>query len=263
MSKELKNKTAIICGGTEGIGFAIAKLFASNGCNLVIISHNEENLKKTSISLENAFKTKVDYLIADLNNTDALRIVLDDFFSESKILINILVNNVRGPMPAILYKSNIEILKEVFERHVISNQIITSKVVEKLVSKKKPGRIINICDNTSIAPYPSLGLSSIRAAEISWALSLSLELASFGITVNNILPGPTDTTGLKQIINIIAENQNISYEEKRNEILDSLPLKRFARPEEIANVALFLASEKSSYITGSNIKVDGGFNINL
>ncbi len=150
-----------------------------------------------------------------------------------------------------------------FERHIISNHIIANALIENFLSKKNTGRIINICDNTSIAPYPSLGLSAIRAAEISWALTLALELAQHGITVNNILPGPTDTLGLEEIIKIIAKEQNVSYEAKRDEIINSLPMKRLALPEEIAYVALFLASEKASYITGSNIKVDGGFNVSI
>jgi 3-oxoacyl-[acyl-carrier protein] reductase len=260
---DLEKKTAVVCGGTQGIGYAIAKLFAANGCNLLLITHNENKLRKVQDEIIKSFSVKVEYLVADFNNSDEVQKVVDRFFKGSDITIDILINNVRGPMPAVLFKSDITLLREVFERHIISNHIITNAVVENILSKKNTGRLINICDNTSIAPYPSLGLSAIRAAEISWALTLSLELAPLGITVNNILPGPTDTHGLEKIIKIIAKEQNVSYEAKRNEIINTLPMKRLALPDEIANVALFLASDKASYITGSNIKVDGGFNVSI
>ena len=133
--------------------------------------------------------------------------------------------------------------------------------VKSMISQNISGKIINICANTSIAPYPELGLSSIRAAEIYWAKSLALELAQYQITVNNILPGPTDTDGLKNIIKILAQKEGITYEEKSSQIIKTLPFKRYAKPIEIAHAALFLASDNASYITGANIKVDGGFNI--
>lgn len=260
---ELENKTAVVCGSTQGIGYAIAKLFAANGYNLLLITHDEEKLKKVKDEINKLFTVKVEYLVADFNDSDEVQEVVDSFLRRSDIKIDILVNNVRGPMPAVLFNSKKTLLREVFERHIISNHIITNAVIKNFLSKKNTGRIINICDNTSIAPYPSLGLSAIRAAEISWALTLALELAPYGITVNNILPGPTDTPGLEKIMKILAKEQNVSYEAKKNEIINSLPMKRFALPEEIANVALFIASEKASYITGSNIKVDGGFNVNI
>lgn len=258
---ELKNKTAIVCGSTQGIGRAIANIFADNGCNLILITHDEAKLRQVQQEIIDKFGVEVEYLVIDFNNSEQVKNVANGYFDNFSKKIDILVNNVRGPLPASLVNSNKEALIEVFGRHIISSHEITSVVIKNMLHYKTSGRIINICDNTSIAPYPALGLSAIRAAEIAWGQTLSIELAKFGITVNNILPGPTYTPGLEKIIRIIAQNEGISYEEKLNEILISLPLRRMARPEEIANVALFLASEKSSYITGSNIKVDGGFNV--
>lgn len=258
---ELKNKTAIVCGSTQGIGLAIAKLFAANGCNLILVTHDEEKLRKVKQEIITEYSIKTDYLVADFNDSKGVRDVLGASLINADLKIDILVNNVRGPMPAVLVNTNDELFREVFERHVLSNHEITAIVSKNMIQHNISGRIINICDNTSLAPYPSLGLSSIRAAEIAWGQTLSKELAKYGITVNNILPGPTDTPGLEKIIRIIAENEGMSYESKLSDILKSLPFKRLARPEEIAHVALFIASEKSSYVTGSNIKVDGGFNV--
>ena len=260
---ELQNRTAIVCGCTQGIGYEIAKLFAANNCNLVLVSHDEEKLFNLQNALSSEFSVKTEYLVADFNDSYKVRDVIETYLINSRNKINILVNNTRGPMPAFLYVSRKELLREVFERHVISSHEITQVVINNMIEHNLSGKIINICDNTSLAPYPGLGLSSIRSAEIAWGLTLAKELAKFGITVNNILPGPTDTAGLKKIIKIIAQNEGKSYEDKLKEIINSLPFKRFAHPSEIANVALFLASDKSSYITGSNIKVDGGFNLTI
>ena len=257
---ELSGKKAIICGGTLGIGDAIAKLFASKGCDLVLISHNKSNLKARQEEIINKFKVKVEFLIADFDNNNLVKKVISNYFLENND-INILVNNVGSHFPNKIIDSSSVLLRKVFERHVLSAHEITLATVKSMISQNISGKIINICANTSIAPYPELGLSSIRAAEIYWAKSLALELAQYQITVNNILPGPTDTDGLKNIIKILAQKEGITYEEKSSQIIKTLPFKRYAKPIEIAHAALFLASDNASYITGANIKVDGGFNI--
>jgi 3-oxoacyl-[acyl-carrier protein] reductase len=121
------------------------------------------------------------------------------------------------------------------------------------------GRIINIISTSVKIPLKGLGVSNtVRGAMASWSKTLATELAPFGITVNNILPGATSTDRLKQIIEGKAEKQNESADDVSKEMLAEIPMKRFATPEEIAFAASFLASEYASYITGINMPVDGG-----
>ena len=121
------------------------------------------------------------------------------------------------------------------------------------------GRIINIISTSVKQPIPGLGVSNtIRGAVASWAKTLAAELGPFGITVNNILPGATETARLASIIDTKAEDMNQSAEIVAEELKNAIPMKRFARPEEIANVAGFLASDLASYVTGINLPVDGG-----
>ena len=117
----------------------------------------------------------------------------------------------------------------------------------------------NIVDTIYHTPYPGLGLSTVRASEVSWAKALSFEVAKDGITVNNILPGPTDTDGFKEVMKIIAVEKGVSYEEFKQSVIELVPVKRFAAPSEIANAALFLASREAAYVTGTNLTIDGGF----
>jgi 3-oxoacyl-[acyl-carrier protein] reductase len=126
------------------------------------------------------------------------------------------------------------------------------------------GRIINIISTSVKIPLKGLGVSNtIRGAVANWSKTLANEVAPWGITVNNILPGATATDRLKQIIEGKAQKQNHSVDEITNEMLSEIPMNRFAQPEEIAYAAAFLASEYAAYITGTNLPIDGGRTGNL
>lgn len=258
MKVDLKNRTAIVCGSTQGIGKAIAEKFAENGCNLILISRNEKLLSKISNEIAINFNINCSYITADFENSKSLQFKLNSFFKKNLSNVDILVNNVRGPVPSTVQYITGDNIHKVIEKHLVCNQILVNMVLKKMI-KKKYGRIINIVDTIYHTPYPGLALSSVRASEISWSKALSFEIAKHGITVNNILPGPTETAGLKKILSILAKKKGISFEKFKNEVIDSVPLKRFALPSEIANVALFLASDEASFITGTNIRIDGGF----
>jgi 3-oxoacyl-[acyl-carrier protein] reductase len=121
------------------------------------------------------------------------------------------------------------------------------------------GRIINIISTSVKKPIQGLGVSNtIRAAVANWARSLAMDVGTAGITVNNVLPGYTDTDRLKSLISSMADSGNVSEEEVRNSLIGNVPLGRLAEPVEQANLIAFLASEAASYITGTSIAVDGG-----
>lgn len=127
------------------------------------------------------------------------------------------------------------------------------------MKKNNYGRIINIISTSVKIPINNLGVSNtIRGAVASWAKTLSNEVAQYGITVNNVLPGYTDTERLSILIENASKKSNKPVNEVREEWINSVPSKRFARPEEVANAVAFLASEQASYINGINLPVDGG-----
>jgi 3-oxoacyl-[acyl-carrier protein] reductase len=142
--------------------------------------------------------------------------------------------------------------------HLLNNQILVKKVVEGM-KKNSFGRIINIISTSVKAPIPGLGVSNtIRAAVANWAKTLSLELGIFGITVNNVLPGFTNTNRLNSLINKKAEVQGKSVDEVASQMKKSVPMNRFGNSNEVANAVVFLSSIKASYINGINLPVDGG-----
>jgi 3-oxoacyl-[acyl-carrier protein] reductase len=142
--------------------------------------------------------------------------------------------------------------------HLLNNQILVKKVVEGM-KRNSFGRIINIISTSVKAPIPGLGVSNtIRAAVANWAKTLSLELGIYGITVNNVLPGFTNTTRLNSLINKKSEVQGKPIDEVASQMKKSVPMNRFGSSNEVASAVVFLSSTKASYINGINLPVDGG-----
>ena len=258
MNVDLKGFTAIVGGCTQGIGKAIAEKFADNGANLVLLARNRQKLESLAYELQERYGVETLVVVADFDNPDELDQKITEFFTTYTSSIDILVNNVRGPMPADLLDITPLQMHRVLQRHIVCNHTLALHVIPRM-RKKQYGRIINIVDTIYHTPYPGLGLSTVRASEVSWAKALSFEVAKDGITVNNILPGPTDTDGFKEVMKIIAVEKGVSYEEFKQSVIELVPVKRFAAPSEIANAALFLASREAAYVTGTNLTIDGGF----
>ncbi|MDP7430930.1 MAG: SDR family oxidoreductase, partial [Flavobacteriales bacterium] len=145
-----------------------------------------------------------------------------------------------------------------FRMHLVNNQILAQKVVEGM-KKDGFGRIINIISTSVKAPIPGLGVSNtIRAAVANWAKTLSIEVGAYGITVNNVLPGFTDTNRLKTLIIKKSSVQGKTEEEIANAMKSSVPANRFGQANEVANAVAFLCSPAAAYINGINLPVDGG-----
>lgn len=258
MEITLKNKTAIVCGSTQGIGYAIAKLFWEFGASLILIARNEDKL----IEIKNSFeKNKLDsqqninYIVADFDNPNELNAKLQSYpFSQ----IDILINNTGGPNAGMAHTSKVEDYELAFKRHLVCNQILVQNVVETM-KQHKFGRIINIISTSVKQPLDNLGVSNtIRGAVANWSKTLANELGQFNITVNNILPGATSTERLENIIKNKANKINVDSQKVTEEMVGEIPLNRFAEPEEIAYGALFLASELGNYVSGINLPIDGG-----
>jgi 3-oxoacyl-[acyl-carrier protein] reductase len=255
MNIDLKGKRAIVCGSTRGIGRAVAVELASLGAELVLIARNEDELKKLISSLSPGKNHR--YVVADFDNPDELKAKTLAHLKEFGP-VHILVNNTGGPPGGPITEALPEAFEKTFTNHLICNQILAQAVLEGM-KKEKYGRIINIISTSVKQPLKGLGVSNtIRAAVGNWSKTWSNEVAQFGITVNNVLPGATRTDRLVSIIEAKAKKTGLTEKNIEEEMLNEIPMNRFASPEEIANAVAFLASPAAAYITGINIPVDGG-----
>ena len=257
MELNLSGRTALVCGSTQGIGRACARQLAAMGAHIVILARNKEALIVEKAELDRINKLNNDYLVADFSDWREVEHVIKNFIAERNP-INILVNNNGGPPSGPITDARPEAFESAFTQHLICNQVLVQAVVDEMI-KANYGRIINIISTSVKAPLHGLGVSNtIRAAVANWSKTLANELGQYGITVNNVLPGATMTGRLSQIIGNKANRQNLTPDEIQAEMLAEIPLKRFAKPEEIADAVAFLASPAAAYITGINLPVDGG-----
>lgn len=258
MNLDLTGKNAVVCGSTQGIGRAIAIQLASMGANILLIARNEGKLKEVKAELDLSKGQKHHFLVVDFSIPPQLKLMLEDFIEINEIKFNILINNTGGPAGGPIENAKPEEFAQAFSNHLICNQILVQAVKEGM-KEDGYGRIINIISTSVKQPLNGLGVSNtIRGAVANWSKTLANELGQYGITVNNVLPGATDTVRLKSIIENKAQKTGESIETIQNQMADEVPLKRIAQPEEIANAVAFLASPAASYINGINVPVDGG-----
>lgn len=258
MNINLKNKNALVCGASKGIGFAIAKQFAESGANVTIVSRSKENIENALKELPNNGEQNHSGIPADFNNPHR---AIDDILGEieDNETFHILVNNSGGPKAQELLKSRPADFYDAFNSHIIMSHLLAQNLIPKM-KVLHYGRIINIISIGAKQPIDNLGVSNtIRGAMMSWSKTLANEVAEFGITVNNLLPGQTRTQRLDNLIENEANRINISHEEVIQKMVSSIPVGRLGKAEDLANIATFLASDLSSFINGISIAVDGGF----
>jgi 3-oxoacyl-[acyl-carrier protein] reductase len=255
MNLNLNNKNALVCGSTAGIGKATALALAAEGVNVTLIARNEDKLKQVLSELPS--HRNHNYIVADFSNPIELKEKVANFISKNHGF-HILVNNTGGPRSGAILTATLEEFENTFTQHLKCNHILVQEAVPFMKSEGF-GRIINVISTSVKEPIPGLGVSNtIRNAVANWSKTLSFEIGEFGITVNNVLPGFTDTERLNEIINIKAEREGTTFNEMSEIMKGYTPAKRFAKPEETANAITFLASEAASYINGINLPVDGG-----
>lgn len=255
MNLNLKNKNALVCGSTAGIGKATAIALSNEGVNVTLVARNENKLKEVISQLSP--EGHHNYIVADFSNPMELKENISVFISKHHGF-HILVNNTGGPRSGDILSATLEQFENTFTQHLKCNHVLAQSVVP-FMQKERFGRIINIISTSVKEPIPGLGVSNtIRGAVGNWSKTLSIELGEFGITVNNILPGFTETERLNEIINVKAQKEGTSFKNMAEIMKSYSPSKRFAKPEETANAIVFLASEAASYINGINLPVDGG-----
>ena len=257
MNLNLSGKTALVCGSSQGIGKASAIELALCGANVILVARNVEALKETLKYLDVSKGQKHNYLVADFQMPDLLKTIVEDFVAINGA-VHILVNNIGGPASGLIQNAKVEEFLQAFNNHLICNHILMQAVIEGM-KRENYGRIINIISTSVKVPLKNLGVSNtIRAAVANWSKTLATEVASFGITVNNVLPGATLTGRLQSIIETNSINKNKTIDEVQAEMIKEIPMARFADASEIANAVAFLASPAAAYITGINVPVDGG-----
>lgn len=250
----LGGKTALVAGSTQGIGKAVALELARAGANIILLARNESKLEQVLAELDSSQNQRHRYLVADFSEPATLQKALDHLQEN----VHILVNNTGGPAAGKAIDSQPQAFLQAFQAHLICNQILVQTLVDGM-KQENYGRIINIISTSVKQPLKNLGVSNtIRGAVANWAKTLANELASWGITVNNVLPGATWTARLESLIQKNAQNKGMSFDEAQQEMLTEIPMGRFARAEEIAYGVVFLASAQAAYITGTNLVIDGG-----
>lgn len=256
MNINLANKKTLVGGSTRGLGKAIALQMAACGATVTLMARNEEKLKETIILLPTPLNQIHNYLVTDFANFEGFKSDINKYFENNSI--DILVNNTNGPSAGTVFeKSDLDY----FAAFQLLFQTTCYVTTQALVSMRKQhfGRIINVCSITVKEPLPHLVLSNtMRSAVVSWAKTLSTEVAVNNITVNNILTGYFDTERLNEIIHHQANINNISTESQKKNMEANIPFKRLGKPEEYGHLVAFLASDYASYITGTSIPIDGG-----
>ena len=247
MSNLLQNKVAVITGANRGIGKCITETFAANGADIIacmraVSSETEKWIKY----LELKFNVSVNCVKLDLENEESIKKTIQEIFSISK-RIDVLVNNAGIANGALFQMTPISELRRIFEINFFS-QIVFSQGIAKIMIRNKSGSIINLSSTAAFIPDPgTLAYGSSKSAFVRASQSMANELGKSNVRVNVIAPSVTKTDMFQQMST-----------QAREKLIDSSAFKRAAEPEEVANVALFLASEMSSFITGQVIRVDGG-----
>lgn len=254
---ELLNKHAVVCGSTQGIGLESAKLMALRGAKVTLVARSEEKLQAALSELDSSNGQAHDYLVADFSNPDGLKTAIESFVAVGN-KPHILVNNTGGPKGGLIIDADVSEFVNTFNQHLICNHILVQGLVPGM-KENGEGKIINVISTSVKQPLNGLGVSNtIRGAVANWSKTLANELGQFNITVNNVLPGATNTGRLNSIAEVKAGKTNQTVEEVLGAMAELSPMQRIAEPSEVAEAIAFLASSRASYINGINIPVDGG-----
>ena len=258
MDLGLENKVALVAAASRGLGRAVAEELAAEGAQLVICSRSEEKINRAAKEIAEATRAKVLAVAADVSNHEDVKRLID-FAIERLGRIDILVTNAGGP-PAGKFENFTIQDWEAATRLLLHSSVDLARQVLPGMKERGWGRILNITSIAVKQPVDNLILSnSLRAAVTGFARTLANEVAPFGVTVNNILPGYTRTERVEDLSRMMAAKEGITPEDFISRWEKEIPMRRIGEPREFAALAAFLVSERASYVTGTSIPVDGGW----
>lgn len=245
-NNDLAGRAALVCGGSQGIGLAAARALAARGAAVTVVARSAPPPED-----------RLGFLRADLERIEDLIPSLERQLAEPPAF-HILVNNSGGPPPGPIAAATAEQLLAAFRQHVLASHLLTQWVLPAMRAHGY-GRVVNVISTSVREPIPGLGVSNtIRGATASWAKTLSREVGTFGVTVNNVLPGATRTARLEAIVRRKADAVGTTPAAIEEQMRAEIPLGRIAEPGEVGEVIAFLASPAAGYISGASIPVDGG-----
>lgn len=256
MDLDLNGRHALVCGASEGIGRAAAHELAALGAHVTVLARREAALRDVVRALPTAAGQEHDACAADLADLASLRSTLKTLVAHRPV--DILVNNTGGPPGGTAHEAAVDAYLDAFNRHLVAGQTLVQAVLPHMRAQRW-GRIVNVVSTSVREPIPGLGVSNtVRGAVAGWAKTLSRELGPDGITVNNVLPGFTETGRIDQIVRDRAARESRDEAAVRADMAAGVPARRFARPEETGGVIAFLCSPAAAYVTGVSLPVDGG-----
>jgi 3-oxoacyl-[acyl-carrier protein] reductase len=258
MDLGLKDRVAVVAAASRGIGFACARELAREGARVFLCSRDAGHASDAARKIHEETGADVAGIACDVTNDAEVKAFVS-LAVERAGRIDVCVTNAGGPPAKVFAETDLDVFRQVFELNALS-AIRFAKLVLPGMLERKWGRIINITSVSVKQPIDGLVLSNtVRAGLTGWAKTVSNEVASEGVTVNNVAPGYTLTERQDEL----AEVRGKAAGKSKQEIIDSwalqAPMRRMAEPEEIAAAVAFLASERASYITGVTLQVDGGW----
>jgi 3-oxoacyl-[acyl-carrier protein] reductase len=257
MNLDLSGKTALVCGASQGLGLACATELALLGATVIAVSRSDDKLRSVIKQLDTAKGQQHRFLSIDLSQPGEVKQVVATFLSKGNV-VDILVNNAGGPPSGPMIETDSAEMEKAFKTHVVSSHLLAQLVVPGMKNAGF-GRIINIVSTSVKQPINGLGISNlVRAAVANWAKTLANEISNYGITVNNVLPGYTNTDRLNYLFGKQATDEGITKEAVFERTVAAIPAKRVGEPGEFGAVVAFLCSPAASYINGVNLPVDGG-----
>ena len=257
MNLDLTQRSAVVCGSSQGIGLAAAIEIARLGANIILLARNESRLQEALEQLPRNDAQQHSYLVANFTNPSGVQEAIEAWVGQGNVA-EILINNTGGPPGGLAIDANVNEFLTAYNAHLVCNHLLVQALLPGM-KEKSYGRIINVISTSVKQPIPGLGVSNTtRGAVASWGKTLANELGPDGITVNNVLPGFTDTARLESIFRDMAKKSGSSYEAVLEQMKESVPTKRLAEPAETGAAIAFLASPAASYINGINLPVDGG-----